>query len=135
MLPPHGENSSWFAAGIMLQKMPLHGGHEIEDEQAAAESWNEANIFMESLSEDEVFDANLTSAKILHRLFHNNNLQILQTKEYSFACRCSRNKLLNTLSTFSQEEIADMVENGKITATCHFCSEQYVFDPSELIKQ
>lgn len=135
MLPPHGENSSWFAAGIMLQKMPLHGGHEIEDEQAAAESWNEANIFMESLSEDEVFDANLTSAKILHRLFHNNNLQILQTKEYSFACRCSRDKLLNTLSTFSQEEIADMVENGKITATCHFCSEQYVFDPSELIKQ
>ena len=134
VLPPHGENSSWFAAGIMLQKMPTKGGRDI-DEQTAKESWNEANIFMESLSENEVFDAELSSEEILHRLFHNNNLQILKSKEYSFSCRCSREKLLNTLSTFSQEEIADMVEDGKITATCHFCSEQYVFAPSELIKQ
>ena len=134
ILPPHGENSSWFAAGIMLQKMPTKGGHDI-DEQTALESWNEANIFMESLSENEVFDAHLSSEDILHRLFHSNDLHIMHSKEYCFSCRCSREKLLNTLSTFSQEEIADMVEDGKITATCHFCSEQYVFDPSELIKQ
>ena len=134
VLPPHGENSSWFAAGIMLQKMPFQGGRDI-DEQTANESWNEANIFMESLSEDEVFDAELSSEEILHRLFHANDLHITQSKEYCFSCRCSREKLLNTLSTFSKEEIADMIEDGKITATCHFCSEQYVFDPSELVKQ
>lgn len=131
---PQGESKSWLAAGIMLQKMPTKGGNEI-DEETAAEEWNEANIFMESLTDNEIFDASLSSADILHRLFHANNLNVSQTKEYSFGCRCSRDKLLNTLSTFSKEDINDMIEDGKITATCHFCSEQYCFDPTELIKQ
>lgn len=131
---PQSESKSWLAAGIMLQKMPVKGGREI-DEATAAEAWNEANIFMESLTENEVFDASLSSADILHRLFHSNDLNIAQTKEYSFGCRCSRDKLLNTLSSFSPEDIAAMVENGKISTTCHFCSEQYCFTPSELIKQ
>ncbi len=130
---PQGESKSWSAAGIMLQKMPLKGGQEL-DAEAAAESWNEANIFMESLTEDEVFNAELSSADILHRLFHSNNLVVTQTKNYQFGCRCSREKLLSTLSTFSPEDIAAMVENGKITATCHFCSETYCFAPSELVK-
>lgn len=134
LLPPQGESKTWLAAGIMLQKMPLKGG-AVVDADAAAEAWNEANVFLESLSENEVFDASLSSADILHRLFHGNDLKIVQTKEYSFGCRCSRDKLLNTLSTFSKEDIASMVENGKITATCHFCSAQYCFDPGELIKQ
>lgn len=134
LLPPQGESKTWLAAGIMLQKMPLKGGAAV-DADAAAEAWNEANVFLESLSENEVFDASLSSADILHRLFHGNDLKIVQTKEYSFGCRCSRDKLLNTLSTFSKEDIASMVENGKITATCHFCSAQYCFDPGELIKQ
>lgn len=131
---PQGESKSWLAAGIMLQKMPIKGGNEL-DAETAAEEWNEANVFMESLSENEVFDNSLSSAELLHRLFHGNNLNIAQTKEYEFGCRCSRDKLLTTLSTFSKEDINDMVENGKITATCHFCSEQYCFDPAELIKQ
>ena len=132
--PPQGESLSWLAAGIMLQKMPIKGGVSV-DENVAAETWNEANVFMQSLSEDEVFDADLSSKEILHRLFHANDLTLLQTKDYSFGCRCNREKLLNTLSTFSKQDIADMVEDGKITATCHFCSEQYCFMPSELIKQ
>ena len=134
LLPPCGESKSWAAAGIMLQKMPVTGGKLIDEEQAK-EEWNEANIFMESLSENEVFDSDLSSEEILHRLFHSHNLQITQTKAYEFGCRCTREKLLNTLNTFSQKDIAEMVENGKITATCHFCSETYVFDPAELTKQ
>lgn len=131
---PTGESKSWLAAGIMLQKMPLKGGNEVNKEQAD-ETWNEANIFMESLSENEVFDAELSSADILHRLFHSQNLNITQSKKYEFGCRCSRDKLLNTLSTFSKEDIDAMIENNQIKATCHFCSEEYCFSPSELIKQ
>ncbi|MCQ2741487.1 MAG: Hsp33 family molecular chaperone HslO [Alphaproteobacteria bacterium] len=130
---PQGESKSWLAAGIMLQKMPLKGGHEI-DEETAAELWNEAGIFMESLSEDEVFDSTLSSEDILHRLYHSSNLKIGESKQYEFGCRCSREKLLNTLKTFSDQDIASMIENGKITATCHFCSETYIFAPDELLR-
>ncbi len=131
---PTGESKSWLAAGIMLQKLPPKKDMQTSAEEMA-ELWNQANIFMESLSEDEVFNAELSSEEILHRLYHSCDLHIGSSKNYTFACRCSREKLLNTLSTFSAEEIASMVENGKITATCHFCSEEYVFDPKELKKQ
>ena len=131
---PEGESGSWLAAGIMLQKMPLKGGNESSPEEME-EAWNEAKVFMESLTQDEVFDAELTSEQSLHRLFHANNLSISKCKNYSFGCRCSREKLLQTLSTFSEDDINAMLENNKVTATCHFCSEKYVFDKGELIKQ
>ena len=100
-----------------------------------AESWNEAKIFMESLSENEVFDSSLSSEELLQRLFHGNQLQISKTKNYQFGCRCSREKLLNTLQTFSSEEINSMIENNQITADCNFCNEHYVFTPGEIHKQ
>ncbi len=130
---PTKESPSWLAAGIMLQKMPSAGSNLTTEEQT--ETWNEAKIFMQSLHENEVFDASLTSEEILHRLFHGNHLNISTSKEYSFGCRCSREKLLNTLQTFSPEEITQMIENNQIRATCHFCNEEYVFTPGELHKQ
>ncbi len=132
---PEGESESWFAAGIMLQKMPIDGGKIELSEEEQVEAWNEAKIFMESLTADEVFNADLTNEDILHRLFHGNNLQISNNKNYKFGCRCSREKLLQTLATFSEDDINAMVENNKITATCHFCSEEYCFEKGELIKQ
>lgn len=134
LLPPQGENGRWLAAGIMLQKMPQKGGKEASPEEME-ESWNEAKIFMESLSADEVFNASLGSEDILHRLFHSNNLSVSNNRHYTFGCRCSREKLLETLSTFSEDDINHMIENNQITATCSFCSEKYTFEKGELIKQ
>lgn len=130
---PNGESNSWGVAGIMLQKMPSEGGQKM-DEETATEAWKEAGIFIESLSDDEVFNSELSSEDILNRLFHSHNLSVSTTKEYKFGCRCSREKLLNTLSTFSNDDIDSMVENGKISATCNFCSEKYVFEKGELEK-
>lgn len=131
---PEGESGSWLAAGIMLQKCLSKAATKSSPEEME-EAWNEAKVFMESLTQDEVFDAELTSEQLLHRLFHANNLSISKCKNYSFGCRCSREKLLQTLSTFSEDDINAMLENNKVTATCHFCSEKYVFDKGELIKQ
>jgi len=133
LLPPHGESNSWAAAGILLQKMPTISTDLSSEEQT--EIWNEAKIFMESLSDNEVFDASLTSETILHRLFHGNKLNISGAKEYKFGCRCSREKLLNTLQTFSEDDIKAMTINNQITADCNFCNEHYTFNIGELHKQ
>ncbi len=130
---PEGESSSWLAAGIMLQKMPAAGSVLSAEEQA--ETWNEAKIFMDSLREDEVFNAELSSELLLHRLFHSSKLHIFNTCSYQFGCRCSREKLLTTLQGFSADDVKSMVQDGKITATCRFCNEQYVYSPAELQKQ
>ena len=134
MHAPQGEGKDWYAAGIMLQKLPEIGGKVHLDENLD-DKWQEAKIFLESLKENEVFDSELSTEEILTRLYHANNLVLSKKVDYQFGCRCSREKLRTTLMTFKPEEIDEMVEDGKITATCHFCSEQYVYTRDELRKQ
>lgn len=129
---PQNETDGWKAGGIMLQKIPAEGGKAIEGEEAD-EAWNEAIILAKSLTDAEIFDDNLSSADLLHRLFHANQLATTQTKTYEFGCRCQRDKLLNTLHGMKPEDIDDMCVNNKITATCHFCGETYTFDKGELL--
>lgn len=135
LLPPQGDSQSWSAAGIMIQKMPDEGGKTSVDADEAEEAWNQAQIFMHSLTADEIFNADLTAEELLTRLYHSDNLIITKTQEYKFGCRCSREKLLKTLRSFSKEEMESMVENNKITADCRFCSEKYIFDKGEIIEQ
>ena len=129
---PDKDGESWKAAGILLQKLPDNGGKISDDTEALNEAWNEAVIFAQSLKAEEVFDEKLSAEEILTRLFHANKLEITKTKEYHFGCRCSRDKLFNTLHAMADKDIEDMCENNKITATCHFC-EVYSFDKGELL--
>lgn len=126
--------NGWKAAGILIQKMPSNGGKEnLSDENELNENWNECKILLNSLTADEIFDTNLSENDILFRLFHEHNVRIIKESEYFFGCRCSREKLLNTLSSMGKQNIEDMAEDGKITATCDFCGNTYIFDKGELL--
>jgi molecular chaperone Hsp33 len=41
----------------------------------------------------------------------------------------------NILSTMSDEDIDDMIVDGKIVMTCEFCSRDYAFDPADFKKE
>lgn len=107
---PDKDGESWKAAGILLQKLPDNGGKISDDTEALNEAWNEAVIFAQSLKAEEVFDEKLSAEEILTRLFHANKLEITKTKEYHFGCRCSRDKLFNTLHAMADKDIEDMCE-------------------------
>jgi molecular chaperone Hsp33 len=36
------------------------------------------------------------------------------------------------LRSFPQQDRDDMIEDGKITVTCEFCSSTYVFSPQDI---
>lgn len=131
---PQTPEGRWAAGGILLQKLPSLGG-KLDQGIDINECWNEAIIFAESLLSDEVFNADLSSEEILHRLYHAHDLKTSDIKSYRFGCRCSREKLQNILSSMKEEELNALAENGKITAKCEFCGEEYSFDKGELIKQ
>ena len=123
----------WNSAGILIQKMPTDGGNEPGETAVATEElWNENKILLDSLQADEIF--NLDLSEVLFRLFHEHQVRVVKEREYTFGCRCNRDKLQRTLSNMKTEDIEDMVENGKITATCNFCGQVYVFDKGELLK-
>ena len=123
----------WKSAGILIQKMPQKGGKEgSEDTEALNELWNEDKILLDSLKKEEIF--NLDLQEVLFRLFHEHQVRVVKEQKYAFGCRCSREKLQQTLSSMKPEDVDDMVENGKITATCNFCGQVYTFDRGELMK-
>lgn len=123
----------WKSAGILIQKMPQKGGKDgATDDEALKELWNEDKILMDSLKAEEIFHLDLK--EVLFRLFHEHQVRVSKEQAYEFGCRCSREKLQQTLSAMKPEDIEDMVENGKITATCNFCGQVYSFDKGELLK-
>ena len=123
----------WKSAGILIQKMPQKGGNNGNgDEAEINDLWNEDKILMDSLTKEEIF--NLDLKDVLFRLFHEHQVRINKEQKYSFGCRCSREKLQQTLSAMKAEDIEDMAENGKITATCNFCGQVYVFDKGEFLR-
>ena len=128
------KGDGWQSAAILLQKMPQNGGKEAESEDNSAELWREDKILTDSLTEAEIFDADLPLEDILYRLYHEHRVAVNKTSEYFFGCRCEREKLRATLSSMSLQDIESMLENGKVTAVCNFCGQTYVFDKSELIK-
>ena len=127
------EGKVWKSAGILIQKMPQKGGNEgVAEDEALQELWNENKIMTDSLQKEEIF--NLDLKEVLFRLFHEHQVRVVKEQEYTFGCRCSREKLQQTLGSMKPQDIEDMVENGKITATCNFCGQVYTFDKGELLK-
>ena len=131
---PATPQNRWQAAGILLQKLPSYGGKLDADVDINA-AWEEAVVFIDSIKDAEVFDASLSAADLLHRLFHANGLEVEAGQHYHFGCRCNRDKLQAVLSSMSAADIDAMTENGKITAECNFCGEKYSFEKGELLKQ
>ena len=60
-------------------------------------------------------------------------MNILDRKEVSFKCNCSRDKIETTLRSLGEKEIKSMIEeDGKAEVICHFCNEKYNFSKEDL---
>ncbi len=117
------------AGAIMVQRLP---GRRGADKDAAEEDWRRAVILMSSLSSGELLDPAITTDRLLYRLYHQDGVRVTDGRAVEQTCRCSREKVANTLRSFPQAEIEDMAEDGKVTVTCEFCGTDYVFGPEQV---
>jgi molecular chaperone Hsp33 len=135
----------WRAGGLIVQFLPdapermrqpdlpsgdVPEGTEIElpDEDDA---WVEAQALIGTVEDHELTDPAVPVERLLYRLFHERGVRVFSPVAISDSCSCSRDRIAGMLSRFSAEEIADSVENGRITVTCEFCGTGYEFDPAE----
>lgn len=58
--------------------------------------------------------------------------RILDKREVSFKCTCSKDRLADALKLLDKSEIADLVSDSQAEMICHFCNEHYLFDKEEL---
>lgn len=106
------------AVGILIQQMPNQTGD--------IDNWQRAQLLLETCTENELFS--LSSDEVLYRLFHEENIQILDSRQLAFACSCSRQRVQDALISLGKEEIEQTVaENGDLTVHCDFCGQSYHF--------
>ena len=74
----------------------------------------------------------VSSERLLYRLFHERGVRVFRATDLTAQCSCSRESVEAMLRSFPQSDRDDMVENGVISVTCEFCSQTYVFQPTEV---
>ena len=113
---------------VMIQRLP----DEANDAEKAAENWQHASVMLKSLTEAEMLDASLGLADLPYRLFHDEGVRVFETKTVHQECRCSEERLTATMKSMPVPELDDMISEGGSTATCHFCSTDYVYSAERL---
>jgi molecular chaperone Hsp33 len=142
-----GRAEHWRAGGVMLQHMPSVGG--VAAEQGSGEggllthadilggsesdNWNRANLLLDTVETLEMIGPSVTPTELLVRLFHEESPRVFDAQPVRFGCSCNENKVRNTMSIYSQKDIAKMTtEAGLVTADCQFCGAHYEMDPKTL---
>ena len=110
------------ACGLMLQKLP---GDEGDDD-----GWNRAGALFDTLGEVELLATPVPD--LLHRLFHEESLQILIQRPIRFGCSCSRERVESMLQSLGEEEATAALADGAAEVRCEFCGQEYRFSPVQI---
>jgi molecular chaperone Hsp33 len=141
-----GATHRWRAGGMLLQFVPrapervriadFDPGdapegtvrHTVREDDA----WVEGRSLVETVEDLELIDPAVSSERLLYRLFHERGVRVFRSAELHAQCSCSRDSVEAMLRSFPQTDRDEMVENGKISVTCEFCSATYVFAPADV---
>lgn len=122
-----GEAPVWRGGGIMIQR--------VADDLARGETedaWVTAKTLLETVTDAELIDPDISQDDLLYRLFHEGGIGVVERAPIQAICACSETRLRDTLKSFDASALADMADNGVITANCEFCATDYVFKLAEL---
>ena len=120
--------SGWRAGALILEKVAGAGGIDPGlSDVAQEESWHTATTLAATLTERELLDDNLTSKRLLYRLFHTEGVASERARALSFGCRCSRARLASILEGFPVDDLDHMAIDDDIVMTCEFCNYDFRF--------
>lgn len=123
----------WRAGGLMVQHLTREGGFAPGAGDEDNEDWNRAQILASTVEEQELVDPMLAPDRLVYRLFHEEKVRAFKTRDLSFECGCSSERVKKMLASFGTDELADMAEEGQIRVTCEFCNRRYSFDPDDFV--
>ena len=114
------------AGAMMVQRMP----HQKADETDVEDGWRRAVALLASLSEDELLDESLDHDALIYRLYHEDGVRAFNAHDIFHQCRCSRDKVANTLKSFPRTDVTG--DDGTASVVCEFCKADYTFTPGDL---
>lgn len=122
-----GGAMEWRGGGLMIQKIA-------EDKMRGDTdgAWDTARALFQTVTDAELLDPDLSQNDLLYRLFHEGGVRVVEVSPIEAKCKCSRERLENTLKSFEKSALEEMAENGMIDANCEFCDTTYAFTIAEL---
>jgi len=137
----------WRAGGVLIQHLPEHGMSHIADlpgdgdfnnphtadpDFTEDDGWNEAKALMATVNDLELADPELSSERLLFRLYHETGVRVFPPMPVVERCSCSADRIEDMLATsFTAEDREEMAVNGEIEVVCEFCSTAYHFNPHQ----
>lgn len=80
-----------------------------------------------------MLSSGLSPEDILKAVLKGFEVEILDEREVSYKCSCSREKVEKAIESLGKKEIQSMIdEQGGAEASCHFCGSVYKFSKAEL---
>lgn len=114
------------AAGLFLQELPSRLDFEQRSQQ-----WQHLSMLAETVETTELLQ--LSGDELLYRLFHQEQLRVLQRDALRFRCSCSRERTESMLRSLGRDELDDILrERGSIEVNCEFCNQLYSFEPGDV---
>lgn len=108
------------AAGLLLQKLPAR-------EEPDEDSWNRATKIAETVTAPELLS--LPVRKLLHRLYHQEDIRLFEPRPVSFRCSCSGERVAAMLRMLGHAEVRSIIEErDTVEVTCEFCNRAYRYD-------
>ena len=123
----------WRAGALMIQRLPYQKdlpGRPSEDEYD--ETWRTAVTLMSSSTAPELLSTELAPDRLLFRLFHSEGVRAYPAQPVLDSCRCSGERVERVLRTLSDEELADLRQDGDIVVVCEFCKRDWRYDDGAL---
>jgi molecular chaperone Hsp33 len=141
-----GPRHRWRAGGMLLQFLPKKAermrGPDLDPGDAPEgmaphdvpqdDAWVEGQTLIATVEDIELIDPDLSSERLLYRLFHEHGVRVFRSSDVEAKCSCSRDSVTNMLKSFSKDDRDHMVQDGVISVTCEFCDTKYVFAPTEV---
>ena len=112
------------AVGLMLQKLPGDEGDQ--------DGWKRAGALFDTLHVDEFLDTG--ADQLLHRLFHQEGVEVLARHPLQFGCSCSRDRVAAMLQSLGPEEATAAVIGGHAEVRCEFCGQRYRFSEEDVVE-
>ena len=86
-----------------------------QEELPEDDAWVQGRAIMDTVTDIELIDPDLSSEVLLYRLFHEPGVRVFDALPVKAQCTCSREAVEAMLKTFSQDDRDHMVKDGKIS--------------------
>jgi molecular chaperone Hsp33 len=121
------------AAGLLVQRMPDHGGTaaatpcEADRTVEADRTFEAARAAIAGVQQDELLAR--PPEELMRRSFAGLDLRVHESQRVGFRCRCSAERVSGMLRSLGAAELdAIVAEQGAVTVTCEFCHKPWRFD-------